>query len=450
LDGFQVLAKFKEDPALREIPIIMLSALDEENGIARSIEMGVEDYLAKPFNPVFLRARIGACLEKKRLRDKEKATHQALLSTQKHLAAELAGAAAYVRSLLPAPLTGAVQTEWCFQPSEQLGGDAFGYHWLDAEHLAIYLLDVCGHGVGAALLSVSVMSSLRLQTLPGTDFHQPSTVLCTLNRAFRTEDQHHLFFSMWYGVYCVPRRELCYASGGHHPALLLALEPDGQDQTHCLSTEAPAIGCFDDARFSSALQPVPSGARLLVFSDGVFEVFQGADRVGTWQDFLASFSLPEVRKLRPTERLDRALKARGADTLEDDFSCWSCGLRDSRRQPFPHPQYVSSALTMVFDLIHEATHQVNPQPAGGPPVQRHGGVHRRDFQRIKGWPVILNLDNEMRSNGESNLDLVLPLVRETIIHQVREVFLQGEIGRLDNGSRKLVVAAKLLEGLDDL
>ncbi len=257
LDGFQVLAKFKADPALREIPVIMLSALDEENGIARSIEMGAEDYLSKPFNPVFLRARIGACLEKKRLHDKEKATHEALLRTQKHLAAELAGAAAYVRSLLPAPLIGAVQTEWCFQPSEQLGGDAFGHHWLDAGHLAVYLLDVCGHGVGAALLSVSVMSSIRLQTLPGTDFRQPAAVLTALNRAFRMEDQNNLFFSMWYGVYSTARRELCYASGGHPPALLVVPRQNGDDQTKCLGTEAPAIGCFDDAQFSSALESGP-------------------------------------------------------------------------------------------------------------------------------------------------------------------------------------------------
>ena len=73
-------------------------------------------------------------------------------------------------------------------------------------------------------------------------------------------------------------------------------------------------------RAFARFQASPSGARLLVFSDGVFEVFQGADRVGTWQDFLAGFSLPEVRKLRPAERFHRALKARGADTLEDDFS----------------------------------------------------------------------------------------------------------------------------------
>ena len=105
---------------------------------------------------------------------------------------------------------------------------------------------------------------------------------------------------------------------------------------------------------------------------------------------------------------------------------------------------------MVFDLIHEAAHQVNPKPADGPPVQRYGGVHRRHFQRIERRPVIFDLNNEMRSQGESNLDLVFPVVRETILHQVGEVFLQGEIGRLDNGSRKLVVAAKLLQSLDDL
>jgi len=71
LDGFQVLGRFKADRQLRDLPIIMLSALDEEKGIARCIEMGAEDYLPKPFNPIFLRARVGAALEKKRLRDRE-------------------------------------------------------------------------------------------------------------------------------------------------------------------------------------------------------------------------------------------------------------------------------------------------------------------------------------------------------------------------------------------
>ena len=320
LDGFQVLAKLKSDPAFQELPVVMLSALDDENGIARSIEMGAEDYLAKPFNPIFLRARIGACLEKKRLRDKERKTHEALVKSQRQLALELAEAATYIRSLLPQPVSTPVETEWSFQPSQQLGGDAFGYHWIDKDHLAIYLLDVCGHGVGAALLSVSALNTIRAHTLVGVDFRQPAEVLSALNQAFPMESHNNLFFSLWYGVYCLSRRELLFASGGHPPALLLTPEPRGNYETHSLRTEAPAIGCFEEARYLSSMQPIAVGARLLVFSDGVFEVFQGANQVGTWQEFVASFKLPEVQRLSPSARLERAKKARGAETLEDDFS----------------------------------------------------------------------------------------------------------------------------------
>ena len=320
LDGFEVLRRLKADPATQHIPIIMLSALDDEPGIARCIEMGAEDYLAKPFNPVFLRARVGACMEKKRLRDREKATYEKLLHSQKKLAGELAEAAAYVRSLLPAPLAGAVQAEWCFQPSAELGGDAFGYHWLDPDHLAIYLLDVCGHGVGAALLSVSVLNALRMQTLPGTHFSKPAEVLAALNRTFRMDSQNNLFFTLWYGVYRPSNRELAFASGGHPPALLLVAEPGNEPLTVPLHAEGPAVGCLEEARYSTAVQEIPPGARLMVYSDGVFEILQGSDQAGTWKEFLASFTLPEVRNLRPNERFCRALQSRGADSLEDDFS----------------------------------------------------------------------------------------------------------------------------------
>jgi phosphoserine phosphatase RsbU/P len=320
LDGFQVLAKFKADPALRETPLIMLSALDEENGIARCIEMGAEDYLAKPFNPVFLRARIGACLEKKRLHDKERATHEALLKSQQQLAAELAEAAAYLRSLLPAPLTGPIETEWCFHPSQQLGGDAFGYHWIDADHFALYLLDVCGHGVGAALLSVSVLNTLRAQTLPGVDLRRPAQVLAALNRAYRMEDQNQLYFTIWYGVYGTQARELAFASGGHPPALFFGGNGPQKQSLFALKTASPPIGCLPEATFGEAAQPVDSSARLLVLSDGVFEILRPDGQTDTWKDFVASLAAPDVQALRPAERLRRAQQLRGTDLLEDDFS----------------------------------------------------------------------------------------------------------------------------------
>jgi len=71
IDGYEVLRRLKGDATLRELPVLMISALDEVNSVVRCIELGAEDYLPKPFDPVLLRARIGACLEKKRLRDQQ-------------------------------------------------------------------------------------------------------------------------------------------------------------------------------------------------------------------------------------------------------------------------------------------------------------------------------------------------------------------------------------------
>ena len=308
LNGYQVLERLRADAALRDLPVIVLSASDDTSRIAHCIEMGAADYLAKPFEPVLLRARIEACLEKKRLRDRERATQQ-------RLAAELAKAASYVTSLLPAPLAGRVESEWCFHPCEQLGGDAFGHHWLDDDRLAIYLLDVCGHGVGAALLSVSVLNTLRARTLPGTDFHDPAAVLAALNTAFPAEAQNFFYFTMWYGVYRASTRELRHASGGHPPALLLA-----GGNAAPLSTNGAAVGCFDNARFASESRTVAPGARLLVFSDGVFEIFLERERVQTFEEFLAGFGSAEVFAMRPAARLKHAQQLRGAEILEDDFS----------------------------------------------------------------------------------------------------------------------------------
>ena len=69
MDGYEVLETMKADPALRGIPVVMISALDEVDSVARCIELGADDYLAKPFDPTLLRTRVRDCLEKKRLRD---------------------------------------------------------------------------------------------------------------------------------------------------------------------------------------------------------------------------------------------------------------------------------------------------------------------------------------------------------------------------------------------
>ncbi len=289
LDGFEVLTRMKATPALAAIPVIMISALDQDQSIVRCIEAGADDYVAKPFNPVFLRARIGACLEKKRLRDQERQTYEALLASQKKLAAELDDASRYVQSLLPAPVEdGPVRAAWRFLPSEQLGGDAFGYHWLDERRFAVYLLDVCGHGVGAALLSVSVMNVLTNRALP-VDYADPGAVLAALNTTFSMEKQNNMYFTIWYGVIDVAARELLFACGGHPPAALL--DP-ASPQAAPLRVPGAIIGGFPEAFYRTGRHALPPGGAVYVFSDGVYELERTDGSTVQLDEFFQELSRP--------------------------------------------------------------------------------------------------------------------------------------------------------------
>jgi sigma-B regulation protein RsbU (phosphoserine phosphatase) len=317
LDGYQVLTRMKSDPALADIPVIILSSLDQENSVARCIEAGAEDYVAKPFNSVFLRARLGACLERKRLRDQERQTFEALKRSQKILCDELAEAAAYVRSLLPPPLeNGPVRVAWRFLPSTQLGGDAFGYHWLDERRFAFFVLDVCGHGVGAALLSVSVMNVLRNRSVPNVDFADPAAVLAALNLAFPMERQNNMFFTLWYGVVSTDTRDLNYACGGHPPAIVL--DP-ALPSPVLLRAPGAIIGGFPEARYEIGKHRLAPGSRLYVFSDGVYELARAGGATVQLEEFVAELGKPAAAsKLDDIMAWGSAVRA-GAG-FEDDVS----------------------------------------------------------------------------------------------------------------------------------
>ncbi len=191
----------------------------------------------------------------------------------RHLNRELSDATGYVRTVLPQPITsGAIQIDWRFMPSASLAGDSFGYHWINEDYFAIYLIDVSGHGWGAALLSVSVINVLRSHALPDTDFRKPHQVLFALNNTFPAEKHNDLFFSIWYGVYNVHNRKLIYASGGHPPALLLSSTAAPQVQTDLLQTPNFIMGGQQDMNYQWRVQDISRPARLYVFSDGVYDI----------------------------------------------------------------------------------------------------------------------------------------------------------------------------------
>lgn len=320
IDGYEILCQAKQNPATRDVPVIMISALDELESVIRCIEAGAEDYLPKPFNPTLLRARLSASLEKKRLRDAEQKYLQDIEVVQKRLQSELGEAARYVRSIIPEPQQKAPRTDWKYVPSTELGGDAFGYHWVDSEHFAIYLLDVCGHGVGSALLSVAAMNVLRSGSLPNTDFRDPAAVLSALNAAFPMERQNNLYFTIWYGVYHAPTRLLRYSSGGHPPALLIQPAKEGSAVSKRLQTPGLIIGVMQESKYTTGEETIPPGATLAVFCDGCYEVSDVSGEIMAFEDFEAFMGLNAARG-DGLERLQEwVIERHGKGSLDDDFS----------------------------------------------------------------------------------------------------------------------------------
>ena len=185
---------------------------------------------------------------------------------------ELREAGAYIASILPKPINhGPVRANWFYRPSTRIGGDAFGYQMLDGRRFSLYLLDVSGHGTGAALHAMAVAQVLRERVLPDVDFHDPAAVIAGLNARFQMHRNNDLFFTIWYGVYDIAQRRLIFSSAGHHPAYLLAA-----DNISCpplpLVTENPIAGMLPDPEIVAAEVAIPAGCTLHLFSDGVFEV----------------------------------------------------------------------------------------------------------------------------------------------------------------------------------
>lgn len=236
-------------------------------------------------------------------------TQRELLQVKAQLSEDLAAAGEYVRSLLPEPLTeGAVRADWRFIASDEIGGDSLGYHWLDGNRFAAYVLDVSGHGVPASLLSCAAHSALRRQTLPDTDFGDPGLVLAALNRAFPTVEHHHKFFTVWYGVYDRRDRTLRYGAAGHPPPLLF---PGGE----MLEGSGVVTGVLPDADYAVYERVLEPGSRLYVFTDGAYEI---PDDAG---ELLAIEGL--ARLLARAHGLDAtvdALRRRRGGALEDDLS----------------------------------------------------------------------------------------------------------------------------------
>ena len=318
IDGLTLVRQFRAREDTKDIPMIVLSTKEEPLIKAEAFALGANDYIVKLPDKIELIARIRYHSRGYINLLERNEAYQALFKSQQRLAAELAEAAEYVKAMLPVRLDGPVRTDWMFIPSTQLGGDSFGYHWLDEDHFALYLLDVCGHGVGAALLSVSVLNVLRSQSLPDTDFKDPAQVLAGLNEAFPMANNNRMYFTMWYGVMNKNSRTLTYSSGGHPPAVLFSGADRNSAEILQLSTPCLVVGAMQGIGFKSASCDLQDYAEIFVYSDGVYEVNKPDGTMLDRDEFIEKLAEQVSSPLEHIYQYVRNLQ--NSDQFEDDYS----------------------------------------------------------------------------------------------------------------------------------
>lgn len=322
VDGLTLVKFFRANPATRQVPMIVLSAKEEPVIKAQAFALGANDYLVKLPDPIELIARIRYHSRSYLNQLERDEAYRRLAESERLMAEELAQASRYVQSLLPGPLEGQVRAQWRFVPSTQLGGDMFGYHWLDADHLAIYLLDVSGHGVGSSLLAVSATNLLASQALPDTDFRDPGKVLSRLNDVFQMEKQSGKYFTIWYGVYRLSDRRLAYCNAAHPPPLLWSGPSPTEAPIMDLKTTDPLIGLSPPGTpFETRSLGLGAYALLLVYSDGAFEIETPDGVMWKHQQFVSFISaLPRDGASLGDRLLAHVRQMRGSELLADDFS----------------------------------------------------------------------------------------------------------------------------------
>ena len=321
IDGLTLTKFLRANEKTRAIPLIVLSAEEEAATKAEAFALGANDYLVKLPDKIELIARIRYHSNGYITVLQRNEAYEALVESQKALTSELNQAADYVRSLLPPRLEGDIETDSEFIPSTSLGGDSFGYHWIDDDHLAIYLLDVCGHGVGAALLSISAINSLRSESLNDVDFHDPGEVLAGLNDAYQMEEQNNMFFTIWYGVYNKKTGELTFANGGHPPPIAITGGSSETVETVLLNAGGLIIGGLPGEKYEKATIIIKGFTRLYIYSDGIYEVTRPDGSMLNLDDFVKIVSKLSARDdASPRKIIEEIRRIQDSDIFDDDVS----------------------------------------------------------------------------------------------------------------------------------
>ena len=313
MNGYEALERLKADEALRHIPVIMISAVDEMDRIIRCIKLGAADYLPKPFNATLLRARVESSLAVKRLHDEQQAYTQSL-------ARELEIGRQIQLGFLPPSLPTAPGWDLAarFRPAREVAGDFYDAFWIDGgdsgRRLGLVVADVCDKGVGAALFMTLFRSLLRSTAqgcVPGRADaeHALHTVRTVNDYIATTHGDANMFATVFFGMINPVSGQMVYVNGGHEaPALI------GNDGVRArLDPTGPALGLMPEMTFHTGEAHLGPGERLIVFTDGTTDA-QAPDGTFFTEERLLDLVTARVPMAEALlDRIDTAL----ADHMQD-------------------------------------------------------------------------------------------------------------------------------------
>jgi two-component system response regulator len=329
MNGYQVLTQMKNDKRCKNIPVIMISALGEIDSVVQCIEMGAEDYLAKPFNPVLLKARINACLEKKRLRDMEQLY-------AKSMELELEIGQQIQRSFFPKtlPQLPGWEITTFFQAARQVAGDFYDAFLLcNGKQVGLVIADVCDKGVGSALFMVLFRSLIRVfsgQThlcehlcesfiadsrkkagdriiqQETIDIDQTNALIAVALANDYIEKNHSdmgMFVTLFFGVLNPETGLLSYINAGHEPLFIVG----STGAKASLQPTGPAVGMMPDAKFKIEHIQLEPGDILIGYTDGVTEARSAYGELYTKKQLQSLLEQPVASAPELLERIKTSL-----------------------------------------------------------------------------------------------------------------------------------------------
>ena len=331
MNGYEVCEHLKSDEGLKGIPVIFISALTEQLDKVKAFATGGVDYITKPFQMEELHARVETHLKVRRLQIALEETNARLENANGRMSRDLKAAAKIQETFLPreAPRIRGIDFAWVYKPCDELAGDGLNIIPLGDGKVGLYILDVSGHGVASALLSVTMSRLLSAPSEPSSilirgrdadrehEITPPAEVVGRLNRLFPFDPATEQFATIVYGVLDTVSGEFRYISAGHPGPVHL---PDGGAPI-ILESQGFPIGLAEDAYDERSVRLRP-GDRLYLYSDGVAEAMDPAGK--QWGDVQLLKAIGEGRseplKSAVASLLERNTRWRGTRRPHDDLS----------------------------------------------------------------------------------------------------------------------------------